>query len=135
MFPFPTPQQGSNKPFNTRPQPNVCFILDLTVVYLFHDAYVLVTDYLLHRILIKARIVLEMTFLLMAKQLQCWCFDICNVIEVWLLWDYSAVDIITICYHNGLVFDTLGCIYIIWMTMDAIHRSYGQKLQTNSIGS
>ena len=102
---------------------------------MFHDAYVLVTDYLLHRILIKARIVLEMTFLLMAKQLQCWCFDICNVIEVWLLWDYSTVDIITICYHNGLVFDTFGCIYIIWMTMDAIHRNYGQKSQTNSSGS
>ena len=109
------------------------FIVGLTVDYLFSDIYMCIIDYLLHRIIIiilnLSRIVLEMT-LLMAKQLQCW-FGICNVIEVWILWNCSGISIVTVYHHNGFIFDAIGYIHIIWIIIDTLHRCFTHKLHIN----
>ena len=97
-----------------------------------------VIDCLLHRIIIKVcsltDIVLKMT-LLMRKQLQYWCFDICNVIEVWILLNCIGVDIGIIYHRNDLIFDAIGYIYIILFMLDAIHRNGTQKSDTSNSGT
>ena len=97
-----------------------------------------VIDCLLHGIIKSicslTRIVLEMTFLL-SKQLQCWSFDICNVIEVWILRNCGVVSIVTVCHYNGLIFEAIGYTYMILIIFDAIHRNCTQKSNTRSSGS
>ena len=111
------------------------FIVGLTVDYLFSDVYVCIIDYLLHRIIIiilnLTRIVLEVT-LLMAKQLQGW-FGICNVIEVWILWNCSwrYYYCLSSYHHNGFIFDAIGYIHIIWIIIDTLHRCFTHKLHIN----
>ena len=73
--------------------------------------------------------------LLTADQVQYWCFNVCNVIQAWILWNCNGADIVTIYHHNGLIFNAIGNIYIIWIVLYAIHRNFKQKVNTSSGGS
>ena len=132
--PSMTPQQEHHKTTTKE----YFVIVDLTVVYLCWDAYVLIMVCLSYGIIIiifnLTRMALQMT-LPTVKQLQYWCFGICNVIEVWSLLDCRWTDITTVYYHNSYVFHTIGYIYITWIKVDAMHRNLTQELHGSTSGS
>ena len=68
----------------------------------------------------------------MAKQVQYWCFKLCNVIKVWILWNCSGAGIVTIYHHNGPIFNAIGNIYITWIVLYVKHRNFTQKVNTSS---
>ena len=69
----------------------------------------------------------------MAKQLH-WCCHICNTIQSWILRNYNSISInIRSVYRIGIVVDTIGYIYTIWVIVDAIHSNCIHKLHINSI--
>ena len=137
-FLSPTPQQAFNNSL-TQDCSEMCFsMIDLTVVYLFSVAYECLIDCLLQRLIIiifnLIKIALEM-ILLMAKQVQYWWFDLCNVINVWNLWNCSGSDIIATYHQRGHIFNAIGNIYIIWIVLYAMHINFTQKVNTSSSGS
>ena len=126
ILPSPTPFPPLNKASTQYCNEMFFFTVDLIVIYSFSDVYVNVIDCLLHRIIIRTgsltRIVLEMT-LLMSKQLQYLPFDICNVIEVWILCNCLVVDIVTVYHHSDRIVNASGYTYMILITVDATDRN------------
>ena len=66
--------------------------------------------------------------------MQYWWFDVCNVIEVWILWNCSGTDILTIYHHNGLIFNAIGNIHIICFVLYGIHINFTPKVNTSRSG-
>ena len=108
------------------------FIGDSTVVYWLSYVYLHIIDCFLDKTIIitcKRLKILVKSTLSMAKRLQYWCFDIGNVIQWWILRNTVAVY-----NYNDVIIDTIGCIYIIYIIVDAIQRDHNHKLQINGIG-
>ena len=130
-YPYPTPQQEHNYQSCL----NFIFTIDSTVSYWFSDAYLHRIDSLLHTTVKRTckltRFLLE-TSLSMAKQLEYWCGEICNVIQSWILFNYRLVwiNIVTVCYIM-VMFDMIRCISIIWIRIDAMYINCIHKLYIN----
>ena len=99
-------------------------IIDLDVVYWFYEAYMHVIDGSLRKmvtITFNLTILLLTITLAMTKQLQYWFLDFCNVIEFWILWNYSqdAGSIVSnesLCISNIInnIFGIIICIICIY---------------------
>ena len=128
----PTPQQDYNI--------SDCWVLfSISIQQLFTGCMMytcIIIDCLLQKTIIitfeLVRILLETT-LSMVKQLH-WCCEICNAIQSWILRNYDLIWInIVSVYHIGVVLDTIGYIYTIWVILDAIHSNCIHKFHTNGI--
>ena len=75
------------------------------------DKYVHRIGYLANKVVIilskLSRILLSVA-ISMAKQLSYWCFGICNVIEYWILWNYSLDGHCNCLSPYWHMFDTIG---------------------------
>ena len=102
-----TPQQGIRNTASTSHFRLILFIVNLPVVCCFSDVYMNIIDCSFHNmdtIIFKLiKFLSEMT-LSMAKQSQYWCFEICNVIEFSILWNYSSMfeTIVYNCINWGI---------------------------------
>ena len=111
------------------------FSVDSTVVYLFSDVYVYITDCLEHIagiISFKLTKILLETTLSMTQQLQYWCCKIGNVIQSGILWKHSLDPTVTVSYHIDVILDTIGYICILCIIVDVINVDDVHKLHINS---
>ena len=96
----------------------------------------------MHYLLIKTvtmafkftKILLERT-LSTPKQSQYGHYDICNVIQSWILWNngLTLINAVTVC-HIGVIFDTNGYIGTIFVILNAINSNCIHKRHINGSG-
>ena len=114
------------------------FTANSTVVYWFFVVYM----HMMHCLLIKTvtiafkfiKILLE-TSLSTPKQLQYGHYDICNVIQLWILSNNGLILINTVIVcHIGVIWDTIGYIDTIFVILNAINSNCIHKWHINGSG-